>query len=75
MDKILYKGVFNWYGEIHTFYRHAYSLAQAKVLMLRKLAELVDRSVESVLPYFNGKKDNFGLKEVTNETNYVNCFK
>ena len=62
MEKTLYKGVFNWYGELHTFYRHAYSLAQAKLLMLKELAKLVGR--RSVWGYYDGRRDNFSLEEV-----------
>ena len=63
MEKLLYKGTFNWQGEIHIFYRHAVSKAQAKVLMLRELAGLVDRSVKTLVCYFGGRKDNFSLEE------------
>ena len=60
MEKILFKGTFNWYGEIHTLYRHAHSLAQALQLMLRALAKTLDNN--SVPCYFNGRRDNFKLE-------------
>lgn len=60
MEKTLFKGTFNWYGEIHILYRHAYSLAQALQLMLRALAKTLDN--KSVLYYFDGRRDNFKLE-------------
>lgn len=60
----LYKGKFNYYGELFNFFRHATTNSKAYFLMTRKLALNLKISHYSVRCYFNGKKDNFKIKEV-----------
>lgn len=38
MKKYNYKGTFNWFGELHTLYSHAYSRKQAKRHFIKRLA-------------------------------------
>jgi len=56
----VYKGVFNWYGEVLTLYTTAKDAYQGKRALLAKLAKQVGRSGYSVRQYF-GKlaPDNF----------------
>lgn len=61
----LYKGTFNWYGEIHTLYTHARSKSKAFDNFCVRLAGLLKVSRRSVYIYFvDEKKDNWNIKEV-----------
>lgn len=62
-EKRLYVGDFNWFGEVHTFYRHALSPRHAHSLMTLALAEVLGRAVSNVRLHFR-KKNNYRIKEV-----------
>lgn len=73
MNKDLYKGIFNWYGQTITLYRHAKSESMAKMYFSFKIAELANTSWHRVYSYFfTDKKDNY---TITNEgtTKTPNC--
>lgn len=65
MDKTLFKGEFNWYGEVHTLYRWAYSEKVAKYLFVAAISDLVHRYGFVVWKYFSSGRDNYKItKEV-----------
>ena len=51
MEKVRYKVVLNWQGEVHEFYRHATSPAQALRHAVRELARKVGYSNKYVQSY------------------------
>ena len=61
--KTLYKGAFNYSREMEIRYAHAYSGRQAKVLMMRQLANDHDVSYQTVFAMFNGDKPNFTIEK------------
>jgi hypothetical protein len=65
MDKTLFKGEFNWYGEVHTLYRWAYSERQAKYLFITAICDIICRHGPATWKYFYRGKDNHKItKEV-----------
>jgi hypothetical protein len=62
----LYKGTFNWNGEIIslTTRRPAMNVGVAYRQLTRVLALRLQRTHSAVKLYFNGEKDNFEIKEV-----------
>ncbi len=62
--KRLFKGKLNWQGEIHTLFRFAHSIDQAKKLMIKSLAKTLDLNWRPLSFYFNGDKDNFKIEEI-----------
>lgn len=65
----LYKGVFNYQREVHTIYCHAASILQAHKLFLRRMSKIYDCSIQHMLAYFDGSKDNY---KITIERKKVN---
>jgi hypothetical protein len=69
--KNLWKGLFSYRSEMEVQYAYAYSKAQAKVMMLRRLANKHDVSYQAVFGMFDGSKPNYQIiietefKEVT----------
>jgi len=51
MEKLRYKVIINWQGEIHSFYRHATSAPQALRHSIRALARKVGYSTKFVRDY------------------------
>ena len=51
MEKTRYKIIINWQGEVHEFYRHATSPAQALRHAVRELARKVGYSNKYVQSY------------------------
>lgn len=64
INKSLYKGRFNWHGEVHEFFTKAYSEAQAYQQCLEKLVVRLKRNRWSLNVYFMNNKDSFEVKEV-----------
>jgi hypothetical protein len=63
--KDLYKGTFNYCGQILEVYRHAETENKAKWLMLRSLSATLRISTYRLRNYFDGSKDNYRIvKEV-----------
>lgn len=51
MEKTRYKIIINWQGEVHEFYRHATSPAQALRHAVRELARKIGYSTRHVQSY------------------------
>ena len=67
---MLFKGIFNWYCELHVLYTHAKSEGGAWGNFVIQLAKLLNVSRRSIYIYFiNEKKDNWEIKEVKKTTN------
>jgi hypothetical protein len=63
MKKVLWKGAFNYSREMEIRYAYAYSGRQAKVLMMRQLANDHEVSYQVVFSMFNGDKPNFTIEK------------
>ena len=59
--KHLFRGVFNFSKQILVLYAHAFSEAQAKEIMLRRIADKHGVSLYWVRGLFNEKQDNFEI--------------
>ena len=59
MEKDLYKGTFNWHGEIHKLFTTATSPQQARNFMMKRLADELGMKPGGVRAYFDGKIDNW----------------
>lgn len=59
----LFKGAFNFYGEVINLWTHASSEEQAFTYFIKKLAFRVDRTRISISNYFRSGKDNFLIEE------------
>jgi hypothetical protein len=59
--KNLYKGQFNYQGEIHTLYRYAKSNEGAKGLMIIELSKRLGISASALRLYFSGSRDNYSV--------------
>ena len=67
MDKDLYKGEFNWHGEVlPPLHRRAASREQAKTIMMKELSNRLGVSVDKVSIYFNGLHDNITIQKIGN---------
>lgn len=64
MNDKLFKGKFNWKGEIHTLWTHSHCPIRAKQAMLVRLACKLDIVRLAVAREFDGSKDNCEVKEV-----------
>jgi len=60
----LYEGKFNYFGELHNFFRHASTINKAYFLMTLRLAKKLKVTHGSIKYYFGGMRDNFQIKEV-----------
>lgn len=63
--RILYKGVFNLSREMVIKYLYASSPAQAKVYMMRRIADEAQVPYTYVFGMFDGSRDNFKIEEET----------
>ena len=61
---VRYKGVFNWYGEMHIVYRYAVSEKQARWRLLKALSTKLKCSYWFVSNYFNRSIDRLKIMEV-----------
>ena len=50
--KTLYKGTFNWFGEVHTLYTHATSRGSARTQLFKKLAKKLDHIFSFVSTHY-----------------------
>ncbi len=71
-NKNLYKGIVNWYGELHTIYTHANSVQEATRNICKQLQK---RGIGYAIPYIFNKlrSDHSGVQfdlklEVKDET-------
>ena len=60
----LYKGEFNWYGEVHELHTHASSEASAKRQFIYKLAKKLRRIPFNLVQYFSNSNDNYKITRV-----------
>ena len=74
MDKKLFKGTFNWAGESYTLYTYSNSSEKAFLNFATQLSVILKSSKRAVIYYFDGKKDNYYLKEVKRDES-KNCEK
>jgi hypothetical protein len=66
-SKKLYKGKFNYQGEIHILWRHASNPIEAGHVMFISLSKKLDASPYAIRQYFNGAKDNYKITEVEDD--------
>lgn len=66
MSKHLYRGIFNWYGEVYTLFRYAASKDQAFRLFLLELVNRLGYSFHRLKLYYNRHQSNYSIQEVTN---------
>ena len=62
-EKILFEGIFNWYGETFTLYTHAKNENEAKENFMRRLAKKLNRGVSTIKIHFNGENDNYFISK------------
>ena len=63
--KKLFKGTFNWHGEVLTIYSYARSKREAFSLMIVRLSDKLGLLRVTVSNYFlDPQKDNYKVKEV-----------
>lgn len=65
MVKSLYCGVFNFKRERYIEYVYAYTPLQAKMIIMRRIANKQGVPLSWVCNYFNGAKDNFKIEPET----------
>jgi hypothetical protein len=61
--KKLYRGVFNYNRVVTAQYAYAYTERQAWAIMCKRLAERDGVGVLTVMQKFDGKADNYEIKE------------
>lgn len=61
--KKLFRGVFNYNRVVTVQYAYAYTPRQAWAVMCKRLAERDGVGVLTVMNKFNGKSDNYEIKE------------
>lgn len=63
--KKLFKGTFNWHGEVLTIWTHTDSEKQAFSLMIARLNNKLDYTRAAISRYFSDPwKDNYKIEEV-----------
>jgi hypothetical protein len=61
MEKIKWRGVFNYERQVYTLYGHAYTEKQAWLTFCRRLSDKHDVSIGIVTGLFDGSKSNFRI--------------
>ena len=64
---MIYKGTFNWYGQVMTFHTTTTSKKKAYSNLLAQLAYAVGFHIKKVRPYFDKDMDNYRIDEVENK--------
>jgi len=62
--KKLFKGTFNYSGQIIVIYRRAYTNEKAIKLMINQLSKLIQMTPSFTRMYFNDQKNNHRIEEV-----------
>jgi len=62
MLKRLYKVKLNWYGELHTFFKHGSSVAHAKRLAILAFSKKADLEFGYCYSYFNNELDSCDVR-------------
>jgi hypothetical protein len=65
--KNLYRGRFNWYGEIHIFHSRANSKRQVKQIMLNRLANKLNISRSKISGYYYKQENSYDIMEIRRE--------
>jgi len=65
MTTNLFKGTFNYSGEVSILHRYAKSSVSALRVFCFALSRKYHVSLNHMINYFNGGKDNFTIEEVT----------
>jgi hypothetical protein len=62
----LYKGTFNWYGEIHILQTKKDTMSEGVAYrqFVRVLGKKLGRFPSAIKAYFSGEKDNYKIEEV-----------
>lgn len=55
-------GVFNYQREVHVLYCYASSEKQAKLIFIKRLSKLLDRSAGSLTGLYGGYLDNYKIQ-------------
>ena len=61
--KLLYKGTFNWYGQIFTLYTHAVNKDRAFQNFITQISKKVGYNRYNVMGKFNGSVDNYNIQK------------
>jgi len=64
INKKIYKGTFNWKGEIHTLYTTALHKDHAYALLIPKLAKILGYNRAPLYAYFAHDKPNHEIEEI-----------
>jgi uncharacterized protein (DUF1810 family) len=67
LPKHRYRVTLNWQGAIHVFYTMANTPLVAKMAILSRFSHDIDRSITTLNNYFDGRRDNFKIEEVTKD--------
>jgi hypothetical protein len=60
--RFLYKGTFNFSGQVMILYTHSASKTQAYTALIKKLAPMVKYTDSYLRRYFSGDKDNYRIE-------------
>ena len=63
VEKKLWKGTYNWYGEVHVLYRRATIKLVAETLLLRGVAEKMKVSIGFAKGYIERHPDSWKVEE------------
>ena len=63
IENNLYKGTFNWFGEVHTLYTHAPSLPKAHTNLFHQLADKVGYHFSYISIYYNLGKHEYQINQ------------
>lgn len=61
--KPLYKGKFDYVGEVHKFYVHAQSRRQAKTFFLHQLAAKINKPFGLLWRIYDGSMNNYNINK------------
>ena len=63
----LYKGSFNYYGEVINLWTHAHSEEQAFIYFMMELVPRLNKIRSSISNYFCSGKDNYLIEQIREE--------
>jgi len=68
MVKKLFKGTFNWYGEVHILHTHSSIQWRARINFCQQLSHITGYARSFVSRYiFNENEDRWKIEEITND--------
>lgn len=68
MTKKLYRGTFNYAGEVYELYTHTLSPEEAFLNFCSQLSKKLHFMKRTVIYYFNGSKDNYYIEEANKKS-------